>query len=291
VGEPDIGQGSKTTFALIAAHELGIPIEWVQVASLDTDISPHGLGTFGDRSTTLTGNAVRSAAIEARQQLFEAAGRKMNVSPSTLSIEEGIIASSQDSSLQMEFKEAAQIISFERAGATVIGHGHFIPPNVCMVDPATKVGNISCAYPFVAQIAEVEVNLKSGEVKILSITAAHDLGKTLNPLLAEGQVHGAIAQGIGFALMEELRLKEGKVTNPNFKQYLVPKAKDIPPIQTLFVESNDPYGPYGAKGLAEPALTPIAPAIANAIYHATGIRITELPMTPEKVKAALENKA
>jgi len=291
VGEPDIGQGSKTTFALIAAHELGIPIEWVQVASLDTDVSPHGLGTFGDRSTTLTGNAVRSASIEARQQLLEAAGRKMNVSPSTLLIGEGIIASSQDSSLQMDFKEAAQIVSFERAGATVIGHGHFVPPNVCMVDPATKVGNISCAYPFVAQIAEVEVNLKSGEVKILSITAAHDLGKTLNPLLAEGQVHGAVAQGIGFALMEEMRLKEGKVANPNFKQYLVPKAKDIPPIETLFVESNDPYGPYGAKGLAEPALTPIAPAIANAIYHATGIRITELPMTPEKIKAALENKA
>lgn len=291
VGEPDIGQGSKTTFALIAAHELGVPIEWVQVASPDTDISPHGLGTFGDRSTTLTGNAVRSAAIEARQQLLEAAGRKMNISPSTLLIKEGVITSSQDSSTQMEFKEASQIVSFERAGATVIGHGHFVPPNVRMVDPATKVGNISCAYPFVAQIAEVEVNLKSGEVRILSLTAAHDLGKTLNPLLAEGQVHGAVAQGIGFALMEEMKVKEGKVMNPNFKRYLVPKAKDIPPIQTVFVESNDPYGPYGAKGLAEPALTPIAPAIANAIYHAAGIRITELPITPERIKAALESKA
>jgi CO/xanthine dehydrogenase Mo-binding subunit len=190
----------------------------------------------------------------------------------------------------MEFREAAQIASYEKAGATVIGHGHFVPPDVSMVDPVTKVGNISCAYPFVAQIAEVEVNLKSGEVKLLSLTAAHDLGKTLNPLLAEGQVHGAVAQGIGFALTEEMRIKEGRVTNPNFKQYRVPKARDIPPIQTLFIESDDPNGPYGAKGLAEPALTPIAPAIANAIYHATGIRVMELPITPEKIKAALKTR-
>jgi CO/xanthine dehydrogenase Mo-binding subunit len=288
VGEPDIGQGSKTTFAQITAHELGIPIEWIKVPSLDTDISPHGLGTFGDRSTTLTGNAVRQAAIEARGILLDAAARRLEVSPSGLFIEGGQVVSTQDHSVKMEFKEAAQIASFERAGATVIGHGHFIPPNVSMADPETGVGNVSCAYPFVAQIAEVEVNVRTGEVKILSFTAAHDLGRTLSPLLAEGQVHGAVAQGIGFALLEEMTLDGGKVTNPNFKRYRVPRAKDIPPINTIFVESNDPNGPYGAKGLAEPALTPIAPAIANAIYHATGIRVTELPIKSDTIRDALE---
>jgi CO/xanthine dehydrogenase Mo-binding subunit len=289
-GEPDLGQGSRTTFALIAANELGIPIEWVSVVFVDTDFSPHGLGTFGDRSTTLTGNAVKNAAIDARNQLFEAVSRKLSIDPSDLIIENGIILSRKDQNLCMEFREAAKIISYEKAGATVLGHGEFIPQNVSMVNPETKTGNISCAYPFVAQVAEVEVNLKSGEVKVLSITAAHDLGKTINPLTAEGQVHGAIAQGIGFALTEELIVKEGKITNPNFKNYRVPRAKDIPSIHVIFVESNDPNGPYGAKGLAEPALTPVAPAIANAIYQAVGIRLTSLPLTPKKIKDALKKK-
>ncbi len=289
VGEPDIGQGCKTTFAQIAAHELGIPLEWVRVPAVDTDISPHGLGTFGDRSTTLTGNAVRLAAIEAREILLDAAGRILGQDPSSLSIEDGQILS-QDRSARIEFREAAERASYERAGGNVTGHGRFIPQDVTMVDPETKVGNISCAYPFVAQIAEVTVNLRTGEVLLLSLTAAHDLGKTINPLLAEGQVHGAVAQGIGFALMEEMTLRDGLVTNPNFKKYRVPRAKDMPPIRTIFVESNDPHGPYGAKGLAEPALTPVAPAIANAIHHATGIRLTELPMKSAAIRAVLKER-
>ena len=290
VGEPDIGQGSKTTFAQIAAHELGIPIEWVKVAAVDTDISPHGLGTWGDRSTTLTGNAVRKAAIEARDILLKVAGRRLGKDPSGLFIQGGQILS-RDQSAKIEFREAAELASYEGGGGTVTGHGQFIPQNVSMVDPETKVGNISCAYPFVAQIAEVAVNVRTGEVKLLSLTAAHDLGKTLNPLLAEGQVHGAVAQGIGFALMEEMIVQNGKVTNPNFKRYRVPRAKDIPPIQTIFVESDDPNGPYGAKGLAEPALTPVAPAIANAIHHATGIRLTELPMKSATIRDMLKRAA
>lgn len=290
VGEPDIGQGSKTTFAQIAAHEMGIPIEWVNVAAVDTDISPHGLGTFGDRSTTLTGNAVRRAAIQAREVLLDCAARKLGKSPSSLRIEGGRIAS-QDGSALMEFREAAELASYEAAGGTVMSQGRFLPENVSMVDPQTKEGNISCAYPFVAQVAEVEVNVKSGKIRVLSLTAAHDLGKTINPLLAEGQVHGAVAQGIGFALMEEMVVKDGRVTNPDFKRYRVPRAKDIPPIRTIFVESNDPNGPYGAKGLAEPALTPIAPAISNAVYHAIGIRLTELPMRSATIREMLKKKA
>jgi len=283
-GETDLGQGSRTTFALIVAHELGIPTEWVSVPLVDTDFSPHGLGTFGDRVTTLGGNAVRRAALDAKRQLLDVASRDLGVDSSKLIIENGIIFSKKDKNISMEFKEAARIASHRRAGAMILGYGHFVPQNVSMVDPETKTGNISCAYPFVAQVAEVKVNLKSGDVKVLSLTAAHDLGKTINTLMAEGQVHGAIAQGIGFALSEEMVVKKGRITNPNFKRYRMPKAKDIPRIRTIFVESNDPNGPYGAKGLAEPALTAVAPAIANAIYHAAGIWLTSLPMTPEKVK-------
>ena len=288
VGEPDIGQGSKTTFALIAAHELGIPLKSVSVSFADTDISPQGLGTFGDRSTTLTGNAVKNAANDARDQLIDVVSKILKVDASDLIIENGIISSMKDQHIRMEFCEASKFASFESAGAAILGVGQFIPPNVTMVDPHTKAGNISCAYPFVAQVAEVEVDLKSGQVKLLSFTAAHDLGKVINPVGAEGQVHGAIAQGIGFALSEEIVLKDGKVMNPSFKNYQVPRAKDMPAIEIIFIESNDPFGPYGAKGLSEPALTPVAPAIANAIYHAVGIRLTNPPMTPKKVKDALK---
>jgi CO/xanthine dehydrogenase Mo-binding subunit len=284
VGEPDIGQGSRTTFALIAAHELGIHLKSVSVSFADTDISPQGLGTFGDRSTTLTGNAVKNAANDARNQLIDVASKILKVDASDLIIENGIISSMKNQRIRMDFCEASKFASFERAGGAILGVGQFIPPNVTMVDPHTKVGNISCAYPFVAQVAEVEVDLKSGQVKLLSFTAAHDLGKVINPVGAEGQVHGAIAQGIGFALSEEIVLRDGKVTNPSFKNYQVPRAKDMPAIEIIFIESNDPFGPYGAKGLSEPALTPVAPAIANAIYHATGIRVTRLPMTPKRLR-------
>lgn len=287
VGEPDLGQGSRSTFALIASHELGIPVAQVTVSRVDTDLSPRGLGTFGDRSTTITGSAVRNAAIDARNMIAEAVANELDTDPEEILFREGFVVSKRDPQKKLLFAEAAKTCSFKKAGETVLGKGHFIPPGVTMVDPETKVGNISCAYPFVAQVAEVEVNLRTGEVKVLSFWAAHDLGKTMNPIMAEGQVHGAIAQGIGFALMEEIPLKNGKTIYNTFKQYKVPRATNMPTIKALFIESNDPVGPYGAKGLAEPALTPVAPAIANAIFHATGLRLTKLPMTPGRVKQHL----
>jgi CO/xanthine dehydrogenase Mo-binding subunit len=289
-GEPDLGQGSRTIFALIASHELGVPLEWVRVSWLDTDFSPYGLGTFGDRTTTLAGNAVKAAAIDARNQLLGVASRRFGGELSDFVVQDGVICSKSNKAVRMEFKEAARLFCYENAGATVLGHGKFTPQNVSMVDPDTKIGNISCAYPFVAQVAEVEVNLKSGEVTVLSVTAAHDLGRVINPLLAEGQVHGAVMQGIGFALSEEMVVEKGRIVNANFGAYKVPRATEVPCIETIFVESDDPNGPYGAKGLAEPALTPIAPAIANAIYSAVGVRLKNLPMTRIKVKNAIRSQ-
>ena len=282
VGEPDLGHVSISTFALIASHELGIPVEQVTVARVDTDFSPHGLGTFGDRSTTITGNAVRNAAIDARNMIVEAVANELDTAPEEILFREGFVVSERDPQKRLLFAEAAKLCSFKKGGETVFGKGHFIPPGVAMVHPATKVGNISCAYPFVAQVAEVEVNLRTGAIKVLSFWAAHDLGKTINPIMAEGQVHGAIAQGIGFALMEEIPLRDGKPIYNTFKDYKVPRATDMPPIEAIFIESKDPSGPYGAKGLAEPALTPVAPAIANAVFHATGLRLNTLPLRPGK---------
>ena len=315
VGETDLGQGARTVFAQMAAEELGIPIEWVHIATVDTDISPHGLGTFGDRATTLGGNAVKKAAEAAREKLLAwaaqammskevaqpaaaaAGGRALRVVESKrrirkedLKIKDGVIYWPEDPEMRMTIQEAACQYSYDHAGATLTAEGDFVVPGVSMVHPDTKYGNISCAYPFVAQVAEVEVDRLTGKVKVLRISAAHDLGKTINPLLSEGQVEGALAQGLGFATSEQIVMDHGRVTADTFRRYHMPRITDMPLVGTVFVESDDPVGPYGAKGLAEPALTPTAPAIANAVYHAVGVRIKDLPVTADKVLAALEEK-
>ncbi len=294
-GEVDIGQGCKTVFAMIAAEELGIPLEWISVSEMDTEYSPHGMGTFGDRVTTLGGNAVKNAAIDARKKLLAVAARHLCTSPDQLIIEDGVVrrtdgGSSMHAGDSMGFAEVAEAASYEQAGATIIGHGSYQPPNVSMVHPDTKVGNVSCAYPFVTQIAEVAVNRETGEVKLLNIVSSHDVGKAINPMMAEGQVYGAVAMGIGFAMMESMMEGDGSVRNQSFKHNYMPRMTEMPPITSLLIESNDPNGPYGAKGLGEPALTAIAPAIANAIYDAVGVRLRNLPITSEKVLEAMSKR-
>ncbi|MEN6324864.1 MAG: xanthine dehydrogenase family protein molybdopterin-binding subunit [Syntrophomonas sp.] len=290
-GETDLGQGSRTTFAQIAASELGFNIEDVSVRLIDTDTSPLGLGTFGDRATTLGGNAVRMAAIDARNKIIVIAAQKLELDPSELFISGGICCSKSNPDMKLPVADIAKMAYYQMTGGLITGHGSYAPPDVRVVDPDTKYGNISAAYPFVTQIVEVEVDRWTGKVRILNVVSAHDLGKTLNPLLAEGQVQGAIAQGIGFALMEDMGVKNGVITNRNFERYNMPRIDDMAPLNSiLLVESNDPNGPYGAKGLAEPAFTAFPAAVANAIYHAVGVRIKELPITPEKVLKALQEK-
>lgn len=289
-GETDLGQGARTTFAQIAANELGLNPGDVTVFFVDTDYSPHGLGTFGDRATTLGGNAVRLAAVDLRNKLLEVAAGELETPIGDLEIAEGLIFSQTRPDKKLTVSQTGRIGWSKLAGGLVTGHGVYIPPDVSMVDSQTKFGNISCAYPFAAQVAEVEVDRLTGRVRILKMTAAHDLGKAINPLLAEGQIQGAVVQGIGYTLMEDMGIKKGRVSNSTFARYNMPRITDMPPIRSILVESNDPNGPYGAKGLAEPALTPTAPAIANAIYNAVGVRINELPITPEKVLKALREK-
>ncbi len=151
-------------------------------------------------------------------------------------------------------------------------------------------GNMSMAYAFGAHGVEVEVDPETGKVKILNYVAAHDVGRAINPLLLEGQVYGGIAMGVGYALSEQLILHKGEVMNPNFRDYKMLTAKDRIPIKALVVETDDPAGPFGAKGIGEPGCVPTAPAIANAIYDAIGVRINDLPITPEKIVAALKQK-
>jgi CO/xanthine dehydrogenase Mo-binding subunit len=178
---------------------------------------------------------------------------------------------------------------FQQGGQVVIGEGWYDPPTE-LVDKVTYKGNISAAYGFGAQMAEVEVDTETGVVRVLRLACANDVGRAINPMAVEGQIEGGAQMGLGYALTEELLVRDGRVLNPDFLDYRLFTAADMPPIETIIIETDDPGGPFGAKGVGEMGGTPTAAAIANAIYDAVGLRLTELPMTPERVLAALEEK-
>ncbi|MCL5962581.1 MAG: molybdopterin-dependent oxidoreductase, partial [Chloroflexi bacterium] len=183
--------------------------------------------------------------------------------------------------------ETARRHAFSNGGQHLIGEGQYVPGTV-LPDPKTKYGNPSPVYPFAAQIAEVEVDPETGQITVLGFWAAHDVGRVLNLLTLEGQVEGGVATGIGWALMEDMVTSGGKIQNPNFLDYRMPGPLDLPRIDSLFVETDDPNGPFGAKGIGEPALNPVPAAIANAVYNAVGVRLLNLPLRSETVLRALK---
>jgi CO/xanthine dehydrogenase Mo-binding subunit len=288
-GESDMGQGQKTTFAQIAAERLGVPLEIVNVPDVDTDISPFGLGSFATRGTLMGGNGVLAAARDAYQQLAEVAAEILEARPEDVECRRGRFFVSGSPEKNLPFKEVAAQATYARHGAPVVGTGFYDPPTV-LPDPETKYGNISPAYPFACQIAEVEVDPATGQVTVTNFVAAHDVGRAINPMATEGQIRGGVTQGLGWALMENMAYENGKVINPDFVDYIVPSALDVPDIHPILVEPIEPNGPYGAKGIGEPALNPTMAAITNAIYNATGIRIKALPVSPEKILAELKIK-
>jgi CO/xanthine dehydrogenase Mo-binding subunit len=172
----------------------------------------------------------------------------------------------------------------------VVGEGEYRVVGVTIPDRTTKYGNISSAYSFATHAARVEVDAGTGRVRVLDYVAAHDVGRAINPMGVEGQIEGGVAQGIGYALLEEIKVRDGRVVNGDFLDYRIPTALDLPPVKSVLVETISPTGPYGAKSIGELALVPSAAAIANAIADATGVRFTELPITPDKILAAIGSK-
>ena len=288
-GESDMGQGQKTAFAQIVAERLGIPLETVHAATVDTDISPFGMGSFATRGTVMGGNGVLAAAEDAFTQLAKVASDMLESNPEEIVCRRGRFFVTGPSEKNVSFQEVADQAAIMRGGAPVIGTGIYTPPTV-LPDPKTKYGNISPVYPFACQIAEVEIDPDTGQVTVLSFTAAHDVGRAINPLATEGQIQGGVAQGLGWTLMENMVTENGKLVNPDFLDYVIPTARDIPKINPILVEPVDPNGPYGAKGIGEPALNPSMSAITNAIYDATGIRIRELPVFPEEIVEELKRR-
>jgi CO/xanthine dehydrogenase Mo-binding subunit len=285
-GEVELGQGQKTAFAQIAAEVLGITVDNVRLTQVDSDQSTFALGAWASRTTTVGGKAVYLAAADLRSKIITFASTLLEVEEDQLITADGKVVQAGHPDKGITLADLASRYLYQHNGSFIYGFGEFNPGT--QVPDANKYGNPSCAYPFAAHIAEVEVDTETGQVKVVSYHAAHDLGRTINPLGATGQIEGGVAMGIGWALMENMVYDHGKIANAGFLDYRVPGPKDVPDITSIFVESNDPIGPFGAKGLGEPTLNPVAAAISNAIYDAVGIRLRELPFTPEKVLAELK---
>ncbi len=288
----DMGQGSKTVFAQIAAEELGLNVKDVRVINPDTDVTPYDHFTGSSRSTFHMGNAVKAAAADAKLQLLENAAPLLQASPSDLEARQGLISVKGFPDRKIAVKQVPMGAGGHFAkGNPIIGRGAYTVQSGTSIDPETGQGsNPSVFWMYGAQAAEVEVDEETGAVTVLKVSAAHDAGKGINPLNCEQQIEGAIGMGVSLTVLEELKVKDGKIANTNFADYKIATSLDMPEMVPIIVESPHDEGPYGAKGIGEPALAAIGPAIANAIYDAVGIRIRDLPITPEKVLQALWEK-
>ncbi len=289
-GAADIGQGAETVISQIVAEELGVRIEDIRITAADTEITPLDPGTFGSGVTLRAGNAARMAARAAKEKLLEAIAEKMEVSPGELEMKNRRIFLRENPDRGFSFEEAIKIYQYSDRPMPIIGRGSYFPP---AKEPTTLLhedGNFSPAYSFMTQAAEVEVDPKTGRVRVLKMVTAHDCGKAINPMLVEGQLEGSVVGGMGQALYENIIMEKGQVLNPNFLDYGIPTAMEIPSIESIEVETNDPEGPFGAKESGEGTQLSPAPAIVNAIYDAIGVRFKTLPVTPDKVLEALEKR-
>lgn len=288
-GAADVGQGEETVLAQIAAAELGVEVEKVEVTAGDTEVTPMDLGSWGSRGTLVAGRAVKAAAADAKRQIFEVVAQELEVSPEDIEAIDGSIRVKGSPSKALPFKEAVALCSNSSRGIPIVGRGHYNTP--CdRLNRQTGEGNSAPAYSFGTQVAEVEVDRLTGKVKVLKVTAAIDCGFAINPLSVEGQVEGSIVGGIGQALLEDFSRDGGHILNPNFLDYKLPLTCEAPQIDTIIVRTHEPEGPFGAKGVGEFVQIPTAAAIANAVYDAIGVRIKSLPMTPEDVLKAIEEK-
>ncbi len=274
-GAQEIGQGTATILPQIFADAVGLPLACVQQVMGDTDLTLDAGKSSASRQTFVSGNAAKLAGEDLRRQLLAALGA---AEPATLGLEgAALVGRSASGTHRLDLTT----LHGPAHGDLFSGTGHFNPPTVPL--DADGQGVPYATYAFAAQIAEVEVDMELGTVKLLHIHAAHDVGRAINPTQVEGQIHGGIAQGIGMALMEEYV----NGATDNLHDYLIPTFGDVPAITAHLIEDPEPLGPWGAKGVGEPALVATAPAILNAIHHATGVRMGEVPVTPTRLRAAL----
>ena len=280
-GESDLGQGSASAMAYIAAEELGLPVEDISVPPTDTGYMPFGFGAFASRITLIGGNAMKIAAADAKSALLRAAAEVLEAAP-----EELVVEGREISVKGLPDRRASVGEVVRNAGGLIQGEGTWLAGGEVL--DKNKFGNPSTTYSFSTHGAEVEVDAETGIVTVLRLVAGHDPGRVINRLGSEGQVEGGAVQAMSFCMMEGLAPEACRIRGANFHDYLMATSMDAPPVDHAFFETIDPHGPYGAKGLAETAINPTSAAIANAIFHAVGARVRSLPITPERMLEAIE---
>ena len=285
-GASELGQGSETVLAMIVAEEIGVPLEAVHVVNSNTDVKPWDVGVHASRTTFVAGNAARMAAAQVREQLLETAAVVLGAPVEEIGVVDGVFGVAGDPERRIPLGRLMRRRLLREQGSVVMASAFYDPPTQMQKD---YIGNVSAAYGFGAHVAEVEVDVETGMVRLLNLWTAHDVGRAINPMSAEGQIEGGSAMGIGLALSEELVIFDGAIAAPNLHDYGLPTAVDVPRIVVNLVETIDPRGPFGAKGLGEAGIIPPAAAIANAIADATGVRPREYPMRPWKVKRWLDD--
>src|SRR5438128_9454082 len=286
-GATDIGQGSDSILAYLPAEILGIDPKDVHVHPADTSLTPVDLGSYSSRVTLMCGMAAIQAAERLRDAIFEAVAQKLQVSPAALVARERRIGVPDDWDKAVLFARAVEL--GEALHGVLAFPGSYAPPKRAGKYKGGGVGPSPC-YSYSACVVELTVDEETGEIELHDVWIGHDLGRALNPLLAEGQVEGSVYMGIGEALMEEQVFRKNLHKHPSMLDYKSPTTLETPEIHTILVETDDPEGPFGAKEAGQGPLLPVIPAIANAIHHALGVRIDEVPITPDKILKALDLK-
>jgi 4-hydroxybenzoyl-CoA reductase subunit alpha len=286
-GATDIGQGSDSVLAYLVAEVLGIQPKDIRVYPADTDLTPVDLGSYSSRVTLMAGQAAIQAATRLRDRLFEAVARKLDVPADRLVARDRRVHLEDDPERGLSFAEA--VVLGESMHGVLAYPGSYAPPRRAGKYKGGGVGPSPC-YSYSACVVELEVDADTGEVRPLEIWIAHDVGRSLNPLLVEGQVEGSVYMGLGEALMEEQVFRKGLHKIPSMLEYKSPTTLETPEIHTILVETDDPEGPFGAKEAGQGPLLPVIPAVANAVHSAVRVRIDEVPITPEKVLRALEQQ-
>lgn len=285
-GVTDIGAGQASSLAQIAAEILGVTLPDVTVYNSDSQVTPLAGTTTASRALYMTGNAARLAAQAVRDRLAEVAAELLEVEPDQVGMAFNQVFVTDEPERTMDIADLVKACASRGVHRSELAI--FRAPFTDVLDPETGQGQAHPDYAYGAHAIEVAVDIETGEVTVLKSIAAHDVGQCINRSAVDGQIHGGTQNGLGYALSEEMLYKEGRLITPSFSEYLMPTAMDMPHVETIILESRSGLGPFGAKGIGEPSMTPVAPAVANAIADAIGVRVFEMPITPERIWRALE---
>jgi CO/xanthine dehydrogenase Mo-binding subunit len=287
-GVQDIGGGQASSLCQITAEVLGVPLEDIKIYIADTALTPFAGTTTATRQLYMSGNATLMAAREVRKVLIKKAGEILGIDPARLDLADREVIDKEGTGKNLSLKEVVRACASD--GLPLYHVALFKAPFRNVAQFERIEGQVFPDFTFGTHGAEVAVDEETGTIRVLKLISAFDVGRAINRLSVEGQIEGGAIYGMGYGLTEEVILNQGVTMTPSFSEYLLPTSMDVPELETILIESGDGVGPFGAKGVGEPSVCSVAPAICNAVYDAIGVRIYELPLTPEKIVKALKAK-